>query len=171
MLRWGRNNIWNYIIWTISKGLIPKQFSHTCISPILDKTALFANSLTMIWHFANLIDWKNMEEKPQEYWKKIELNLLHTAPLYEIVIFLWVFYNTNSVSVVSFILLLTIDICKLVHWWFWASILHFTAVLNSLSRHPQGMLHIFCILLWECSKHEQKNKAHLFCITDLCMIF
>lgn len=29
-------NILNYIIWTISEGLIPEKFPYTCISPILD---------------------------------------------------------------------------------------------------------------------------------------
>ena len=34
---------------------------------------------------------RNMEEKPQAYWKKIEFILLHTSPYYEVLIFLGFF--------------------------------------------------------------------------------
>lgn len=117
-------SIWNYIIGTFSKGLMPKQlhFSHPGI-----RLALFANSLTMIWYYANLIDWKKYGRKTTGILEENRFySLTHCFILWSINFFgfflIWILfmlfcflYSSHKKK----------DICKLVHWSFLVSVFPF----------------------------------------------
>lgn len=118
-------SIWNYIIGTFSKGLMPKQlhFSHPGI-----RLALFANSLTMIWYYANLIDWKKYGRKTTGILEENRFySLTHYSILWSINRLLFFFFYMNSVYVILFPLFFSLkkDICKLVHWSFLVSVFPF----------------------------------------------